>query len=179
MPGTYIEGGVPLMGTVTVSGSKNSASKLIYASMFSNEDIVLSNVPRVLAVLQDIEVIESVGGKAEWLGTNTLLLNGSQINTHEIPFDIGSKYRTSLLLAGPLLFRFGKVKIPKYISKDGKEIRINRFLDSWVTLGFKIEEDGEYIKIVNDGSAVGAHINFKIPSHTATDNLILSSVFIP
>jgi UDP-N-acetylglucosamine 1-carboxyvinyltransferase len=86
MPPIYIEGGVPLMGTVNISGAKNLASKLIYASMFSNENIILNNVPRVQTVMDDIEVIESVGGEAEWLGTNTLSLNGSKIFTHEIPF---------------------------------------------------------------------------------------------
>jgi len=109
----FIEGGAPMMGTVSISGSVNSTTKLIVASMFSNEDVILNNVPRVQSVEADIELIESVGGKAEWVGSNTLSLNGSQINTYEIPLEVGRKYRTASLLAGVLLFRFGKASIPK------------------------------------------------------------------
>lgn len=179
MPGIFIEGGTPLMGTVSVSGAKNSASKLIFASMFSNEDVILNNVPKTQTILNDIEVIESVGGKAEWLGSNTLSLNGSHINTHEVPLEIGEKHRMASLLVGPLLFRFGKVVIPKYKSPDGAVKPINRFVDTWESLGFEIEEDENYIKLSNDGSAVGCSINFKTLSHTATDNAIISSVFVP
>lgn len=178
MPSIYIEGGVPLMGSVSVSGAKNLASKLIYASMFSNESVVLNNVPRVRAVMDDIEVIESVGGEAEWLGTNTLSLNGSKISSHEIPLEVGSKYRTSLLFVGPLLFRFGKAFIPNFNSRDGKVRPINRFLDTWQSLGFRVEEEGEYIKVYKEGSEECSDINFKNISHTATDNAILSSVFL-
>ena len=179
MAGIFIEGGTPLIGTVSVSGAKNSASKLIYAAMFSNEDVILNNVPKIKTIMDDIEVIQSVGGTAEWVGTNSLSLNGSQINTYEIPLEIGSKYRTSTLLAGPLLFRFGKAFIPKYKSPDGKDRPINRFIDTWNSLGFQVQEDGEYIKISNDGSAKGCSINFKVSSHTATDNAIISSIFVP
>jgi UDP-N-acetylglucosamine 1-carboxyvinyltransferase len=178
MPGIIIEGGTPLMGSVNVSGAKNSASKLIYASMFSNEDIVLNNVPRIQTIMDDIEVIKSVGGEAEWLGTNTLSLNGSKIPTHEIPQDIGSRLRTSLLFVGPLLFRFGKAFIPKHISDDGKTRPVNRFIDTWNSLGFRVEEDEFYLKIFIDGAEKGSNINFKNVSHTATDNAILSSVFL-
>ncbi len=178
MPGIFIEGGVPLMGTVSISGSKNSASKLIYASMFSNEDVILSNVPKIQTILDDIEVIESVGGYAEWVGSNTLSLNGSQIRTHEIPIEVGCKYRTAVLLTGPLLYRFGKVKIPKYESKNNRKISIKRFMDTWESLGFRVMQDEKYIEVYNDGSVGGCNINFKIKSHTATDNAILSSVFV-
>lgn len=179
MPGIYIEGGKPLMGSVSVSGAKNSASKLIFASMFSNEDVVLTNVPKIKTILDDIEIIQSIGGKAEWLGGNTLSLSGSQINTHEIPKEIGEKYRTASLLIGPLLFRFGKAVLPRYKSLSDRTRPINRFIDTWVSLGFKVEEDEDYIKVYNDGSAIGSNINFKITSHTATDNAIISSVFVP
>ena len=141
MSGIFIEGNTPLIGTVTASGSTNSASKLIFAAMFSNEDVILNNVPRVQSVMDDIEVIESVGGKAEWVGNNTLLVNGSQINSYEVPLEIGEKYRLSSLLAGPLIFRFGKAFIPKYKSVDGRIKPINRFLDTWESLGFDMEEN--------------------------------------
>ncbi|NMB91530.1 UDP-N-acetylglucosamine 1-carboxyvinyltransferase [candidate division WWE3 bacterium] len=177
MPGIIVEGGTPLMGSVLVSGSKNSALKLIPAAMFSNEDIILSNVPRIKTIFDDLEVITSIGGKADWVGPNTLILNGSTINTCEVPLEIGSKYRTTMLLAGPLLFRFGKAFIPKYRSATFVHGSVNRFLDTWKALGFKIEEDEEYYKIFSENPN-SASIVFRTSSHMATDNAILSSVFI-
>lgn len=177
MPGITVEGGTPLMGTVLVSGAKNSALKLIQAAMFSNEDIVLSNVPRIKTVFDDLEIINSIGGRAEWVGSNTLILNGSSLNSHEIPLEIGSKYRTTMLLAGPLLFRFGKAFIPKYKSPSFKSGPMNRFLDTWKSLGFRIEEDEDYLRIFSE-IPNGASIVFRTSSHTATDNAILSSVFV-
>lgn len=178
MPGILIEGGAPLTGTVIVSGAKNSALKLIPAAMFSNEDVVLNNVPRIKAVLDDLEIIQSIGGKAEWVAQNTLVLNGSQLSSHEVPLEVGSKYRTTMLLAGPLLFRFGKAFIPKFKPTGFQGAPVNRFLDTWKSLGFTIEEDENYYKITSENS-VGANIAFRTSSHTATDNAILSSVFVP
>ncbi len=177
MSGITVEGGTPLMGTVLVSGSKNSVLKLIPAAMFSNEDIVLSNVPRIKSVFDDLEIITSIGGKAEWVGSNTLILNGSSVNTYEIPSDIGSKYRTTMLLAGPLLFRFGKAYIPKHKPTSFKPGPVNRFLDTWRSLGFRVEEDENYYRIFSE-TPNGASIVFRTSSHTATDNAILSSVFV-
>lgn len=178
MSNILIEGGVPLTGSVSISGSRNSAIKLIYASMFSNEDILLNNVPWVQPVFDDIEVIKSVGGKADWVGSNTIVLNGSQISSFEIPKEIGSRFRTSMLFAGPLLFRFGKAFIPKFKNTKFKAGPVNRFLDTWKSLGFVIEEDEDYYKVTNDGNASSASVNFKTVSHMGTDNAILSSVFL-
>lgn len=177
MPGITIEGGTPLMGTVLVSGSKNSALKLIHASMFANEDVVLSNVPRIKAIFDDLEVLSSIGGKAEWVGSSTLILNGSSVNTHEVPLEIGSKYRTTMLLAGPLLFRFGKAFIPKHKFIGFKTGPMNRLLDTWKCLGFRIEEDDNFYRIYSDTSNA-SNISFRTSSHMATDNAILSSVFV-
>ena len=178
MPGIIIEGGSPLMGSVVVSGSKNSVLKLIPAAMFSNEDVVLSNVPRIKSVFDDLEVIKSIGGKADWVGQNTLILNGSQVNSYEVPQEIGSKCRTTILLAGPLLFRFGKTFIPKYKQASFQAGPINRFLDTWKTLGFTVEEDENYYRLSSD-NPTNANITFRTSSHMATDNSILSSVFVP
>lgn len=171
----YIEGRKPLVGTVKLSGAKNSALKLIHAAMFSNEDITLENVPRIGNVDNDLEVIRAIGGRAEWAGSKTLVLNGSGLNTHEIPYELGSKYRTVALLAAPLLFRFGKAAIPQ---PGGCKIGyrpINRWVDVWNSMGIDVEEDSSYVHL-NAKSFTGTNINFKISSHMGTDNAILSAI---
>jgi len=133
-----VEGGKPLVGTVRVAGSKNSALKLIAAALFSNEDVVLENVPRINNLEVDIEIIRAVGGKAEWVGKNKLVINGSNINTYEIPFDLGSKYRTAALHAASLVYRFGKAVLP---IPGGCAIGLrpmNRWVDVWESLGILV-----------------------------------------
>lgn|SRR3989344_1484068 len=172
-----IEGNVPLMGNVKLSGAKNSALKLIPASMFSNEDVVLDNVPHVVNVIEYVKVIKEMGGKADWISANRLVLNGSEINTYEIPYAFGKEYRVAALLAVPLVYRFGRAIIPRPQSPMGS-VSLSRWMESWRSLGLDIQDEGKYIKI-ELGAMRGANINFKISTHTGTDNAIISSLFAP
>ncbi|RJR28084.1 UDP-N-acetylglucosamine 1-carboxyvinyltransferase [candidate division WWE3 bacterium] len=173
-----IEGGKPLFGTVESSGARNSALKLIYASMFSNEDIYLENVPRLESIYVDLEIIRSIGGKADWVRNNTLVLNGANLNSHEIPYELGSKYRTTFLLAGPLLFRFGKASLPRFVTSIFKPSPINRIVNTWRSLGISVEEDENYIHLKTEASR-STDIAFKTTTHMGTDNAILSALFVP
>jgi UDP-N-acetylglucosamine 1-carboxyvinyltransferase len=173
-----IEGGHPLVGTVTVSGSKNSALKIIPLALFSNEDVIIDNVPKIENILADIEVAHSIGATVEWVGNNRLLINGSKIDSYQIPYEIGCRQRTSLLFGGPLLFRFGKASIPKFKPVGYKPGPINRHLDVWRSLGINVEEDDKYINLTSENMAA-SNINFKVASHMATDNAIISSLFVP
>lgn len=167
-----VEGIKPLMGTVKLSGSKNSVLKLIPAAMFCNEDVVLENVPKVAAVLADLEIIRELGGKAEWAGENRLVLNGSGLKTYEIPFESGSKFRTVNLLVPVLVFRFGMAHVPKTQGRP-----INRLIETWRKVGMFVDEtDSHYVITVDQLKP--ANINFKVSSHMGTDNAILCSMFL-
>lgn len=172
----YIDGGVPLTGNVYMSGSKNSALKLVHAAMFSNEDVVLTNVPRIGNVLVDLEILTQLGAKVQWLGNNRLLLNGSSISSYEIPQDLGSKYRTASLLAAPLLYRFGKAIIPKPGGCKIGPRPINRWVETWESMGVVVSET-ELAYELEAKELNGANINFKVKTHMGTDNAILSALF--
>jgi len=173
-----VKGGIPLKGEVTISGAKNSAIKMIVASLFSEEEVTLENVPRISNVYSDIETAKQLGAKVEWVAQNTLLVDASKLDSYEVPYEHGSKHRTTLLFVGPLLHRFGKAKIPK---PGGCKIglrSINRFVQAWEALGAKVVEESKhfYIELADPKSAV---IEFNINTHTGTENAILSSIFIP
>lgn len=173
-----VEGGNPLQGTVKLSGAKNSALKLIAAALFANEDVVLENVPRMGNVENDLEIVTALGGKFEWLGPNKLLINGAGVNTYEIPFDLGSKYRTAALYAAALIFRFGKAVLP---IPGGCKIGyrpMNRWVDTWEALGIEVTNDDKYFYLEAQ-KLKHATINFKTNTHMGTDNAILYSMFIP
>jgi len=170
-----IEGGKPLSGFIKPAGSRNSALKLIYAALFSSEEVVLENVPDVISIDEDLAVIRSIGAMAEWSGNNRLIISGAGISSYEVPQEIGSRYRTAMLIAGPLLYRFGKALLPKYLGEFSEQ-PYNRLLDTWESLGIKVIDTGDHFLL--DGSeAKGGQIHFKIPSHIGTDNAILSSIF--
>lgn len=172
-----IKGGIPLKGEVNISGAKNAAIKMIAAALFSDEEVVISNVPRINNVYSDIETARELGAKVDWVSENTLSINANNLSSFEVPYEHGSKHRTTLLFTGPLLFRFGKARIPK---PGGCKIglrSINRFVQAWETLGAKVTEERKhfYIELINP--TPGA-IEFDINTHTGTENAILSSIFI-
>lgn len=172
-----VEGNVPLNGSVDLSGSAISASKLIIASLYTVEDVILDNVPRVGFTESEINLIQSLGGTCEWIGEHKLKINTSGVNTYRVPFEIGSKNRASLLAAGPLLYRFGKALIPKPVNTAQKTHPIDRFISTWEALGFKILENPEWINI-ESSDVGGKDLSFKVSTHMGTENAILSSLFL-
>lgn len=171
-----VQGGKPLSGTVKTSGAKNAALKLIHASMFSNEDVVLKNIPKTKNIEVDLEIIKALGGSFEWEGKNKLRLNGSGIDSHEIPYELGSKYRTSALLAAPLVFRFGKAIVPL---PGGCKIGyrpINRWIETWKSIGINVKEASKFVYL-DATEIVGGDVFFKINSVMGTENAIVSSIF--
>ena len=175
-PSIIIEGKVPLNGTVQVSGAKDSALKLIVASIFSSSDVVLDNVPNIKPIQELVFVLQEIGAKVDWIGQNRLHLDCTTINTFELPEFSGISRRSSLLLVPALIFRFGKAVLPKINSTTQKPVPINRLLETWEAFGVKVEEDQGYYKF--DGSAVRAtQVNFKVNTHIGTDNAILCAIF--
>jgi len=172
-----VEGGIPLIGTVNISGSRNSSIKLIYASMFSNEDVILENVPRIGTIEHELEIIKSIGGTAQWIGKNTLLLNGSTIESYKVPFKLAHRNRTVFLLSGVLLYRFGKAFIPKIKDESFQISPINRFLDTWDSLGVLYAEDENYYMLSGE-NLKASFVNFKYPTQMGTDLALLLSSFI-
>ncbi|MBI4091344.1 UDP-N-acetylglucosamine 1-carboxyvinyltransferase [candidate division WWE3 bacterium] len=173
-----VDGITPLIGSVRVSGSKNSASKIIIASLFSNEDIVLDNVPRIGNVTDDLEVIEALGVKTSWLAPNKLLINSSSINSFEVPLELGARNRTASLLAAPLLYRFGKALIPKPLGCKIGFRPINRWLKTWESLGIEVKEEEDFY-VLRSKKLERAEISFKVVTVMGTENAILTALFIP
>lgn len=178
MESLFIEGGVPLNGPVEPSGSPISATKLILASLFTSEEVVLENVPRVDFIQGELELLKSLGASCTWVGENRLVLNTSGVDSAKVPYDPGASYRTTLLLVPPLVFRFGKAIIPKP-SRTHLEARpIDSFIEVWEKLGFLVKEDSEWLN-VEAGEPKATNISFKSSTHMGTENAILSSLFIP
>jgi len=169
-----IKGGKPLLGEVEISGAKNSALKIIIASLFTNEDVYISNVPKVKSLEKELQIMESLGSKVEWLSSNYLKINNSKLHSSKISMGLGKNLNTSFLFAGPLLYRFGEATIP--LPDSGTE-GLDRFLETWSSLNIEINFDANFLYLRSDNSKAG-RVEIVRTSHTATDNAILSSIFL-
>ncbi len=108
-----IDGGVPLYGTVAISGAKNAALPLLAATLLAPGDHVLHNVPDLRDTRTMLKLLEILGVRWQRHG-KTIHLNSDQLTGVEAPYDLVKTMRASVLVLGPLLARsgFARVSLP-------------------------------------------------------------------
>ncbi len=185
--GKYIiNGGKTLSGRVRISGAKNSALKIMAASIITDEKVVIKNVPDIEDVRTMVEVLRTINADVVFdENNNTILIDPSKINSYEAPYELVRKMRASVLVAGPLLSKFGKVKvaIPGGCNIGARQIDLH--LKGFACLGAKNFVEHGYINSVVDktgkkGAAkhrlTGSEIDLDFPSRGATENLMMAAV---
>ncbi len=170
-----IQGGKPLNGNVKVSGAKNSATKLLIASLLSSEPTSLYNSPnKILDLKVTGELCESVGSKIKIEG-DRLDIHTEKISSVKLSQKLGNMTRTAILLAGPMLHRCGKAEIP--IPRGGDKIGerpVNFHIEGLKMLGANVETTKDYFILKADGLK-GANIDLNYPSVGATENIIIAA----
>ncbi|MFH1036631.1 MAG: UDP-N-acetylglucosamine 1-carboxyvinyltransferase [Patescibacteria group bacterium] len=168
-----IKGGVPLSGEVEISGYKNSAGAVLAAVLLSEEPSVIDNLPLCTDVLDQIEILKQMGAEVEWLKEKKLKINPKNINPEKIPVELFEKMRVSILLAGPLLARFKKIKIP-HPGGDKIGLRpISTHIRALEKFGTKVEEkEGFYFLELSDDPG-NKRIILEEFSVTATEILMM------
>lgn len=107
-----IRGGAPLVGEVSIPGSKNAALAVLSSVMVAKGETVLQNMPRVRDVEIKLALLAKFGVKSHWTEANTLHIDATDLQFSEVGEDLVRPIRTSFYLVGPLLARMGKVKMP-------------------------------------------------------------------
>src|SRR5215510_10229174 len=107
-----IDGGVPLNGRIKASGNKNASLPCIAAALLTDEPVILRNIPEIEDVQVMLDIFTSLGGEVEKTQPNIRRLSLKDIKTSVIEEDMAKKIRASILFAGPLLVRAGKVVLP-------------------------------------------------------------------
>ncbi len=105
-----IEGGIPLRGDITVNGSKNAALPMLAATLLTAEPITLHRVPLIRDVHVMLDIMRSLGSEIT-INDHAVTIHTPTITSTEIPDDLATKLRASILLLGPLLARVGKVTL--------------------------------------------------------------------
>jgi UDP-N-acetylglucosamine 1-carboxyvinyltransferase len=106
-----IEGGHRLEGRVAVEGNKNAALPLLAACLLTEDECVLTNVPRIGDVEVMARLLSDIGADVEGIGTTTMKVRTKSIRTHAPDRTLVGRLRGSVLLLGPLLARAGKAHI--------------------------------------------------------------------
>ena len=163
----------PLKGRVRVSGSKNSVLPIIAATMLTDEECIIQDVPALSDVLIMQELIEDMGGQATLEG-DTLKISVANITKTQADYELCSKMRASFLVAGPVLARMGDVKIsmPGGCAIGSRPVDLH--LKGFAAMGADITQEGGYIHI-RARNLYGANIYLDFPSVGATENLIMAA----
>jgi len=165
----------PLNGTVKIAGSKNSALALIPAALIGDTPTILKNVPRIRDVEIMIEIIRKLGVKVDELSSNVLKIDPSDITSYELDSELTGRIRGSVILAAPLLARFGKA----VITPPGGDQIGQRFIDTHLSMmrrfGIEIKKEGKKY-FLNWKKRKDLNIFLEEASVTATEiGLILAS----
>jgi len=170
-----VDGGVPLRGAVSISGSKNAALKLFAAATLTGERCRFTNVPEIEDVRVMAETLSDLGVVVDHPEENVYEIASGDVEWLFVPLEAAAKMRASFILLGPLLARFGRV----IISNPGGD-RIGRrpvdlHVDAMRSLGAQIDYRNGYYFATAPGRLRGTEIRFPFVSVMSTENAMLAA----
>jgi len=169
-----VEGGFPIKGKIKANGNKNAALPCIAATLLTDEEVILRNIPEIEDVHVMFDVLKYLGCDVERIKEHEYKIITTDIRTSELPVELCGKVRASILFAGPILARTGKVILPP----PGGDVIGRRRLDTHFLalsdLGARIEIDGVFKLTAN--KLIGEDVFLDEASVTATENAIMAAV---
>jgi UDP-N-acetylglucosamine 1-carboxyvinyltransferase len=173
-PRLLVRGGRRLAGQVVVAGAKNSALKLMAASLLASGTSILHNVPDIQDVRTMREVLEYLGAVVEFEG-GTMTIDTTAVQSHVAPYDLVQKMRASIQIMGPLVARFGhaRVAMPGGCNLGPRKIDIH--LRGLADMGAVVRADHGFVEVTASRlHAVDMILDY--PSVGATENLLMAAV---
>ena len=171
-----VEGGHPITGTVTVEGAKNSALKLMAATILAPGVTTLKNVPNIADVHVMGKVLKELGATVEVVDEHTLSIDTSAVNSWETPYSLVAQMRASTAVLGPLLARFGKAIVAMPGGCNIGARKIDMHILGLQALGVEFDVDHGDIHASAPQGLVGSTVTLDFASVGATENLIMASV---
>lgn len=176
MEGIRVEGGYPISGEVTVEGAKNSALKLMAATLVAPGVTTLTNVPNISDVHVMGKVLKFLGAKIEVKGEHELEIDTSCVDRWETPYHLVAQMRASTAVLGPLLARFGRAVVAMPGGCNIGARKIDMHILGLEALGVSFEVDHGSIHASTSGGLVGSTVTLDFASVGATENLMMASV---
>lgn len=169
-----MKGGNPLVGDVTIGGAKNAALGILAASIMTDEDVIIDNLPDVRDINVMLEAIQEIGATVERLDRHSAKINASSIKEVSVDDDYIRKIRASYYFIGALLGKYKSAEVPLPGGCNIGSRPIDQHLKGFRALGAKIEiERGAVIAHAID--LVGSHIYLDVVSVGATINIMMAA----
>ena len=169
-----IQGGTSLAGEVTISGAKNAALPILFASLLADGKSTFTNVPRLRDIVTTEALLKTLGADVNWQ-SDTLVIDGATVDKTLAPYDLVKQMRASVLALGPLVARFGEaqVSLPGGCAIGARPVDIH--IQGMERLGTQISVENGYINAKVDGRLKGAEIFMEMVSVGATENLLMAA----
>ena len=169
-----IEGGRPLTGRIAVGGNKNAALPLIAACLLTDEECVLTNVPRISDVEVMARLLADLGAEVDGIGTSTLRIRCERVERDEPQSGLVGRLRGSVLLLGPLLARRGRACLAPPGGDFPARRTIAMHLGALGAMGAR-ELEGEGHVLEAPGGLSGASMYLEEASVTGTETALLAA----
>jgi UDP-N-acetylglucosamine 1-carboxyvinyltransferase len=175
MPPRYlVRGGATLHGTVRPAGNKNAALPVIAASTLAEGPVELDNIPRIRDVETMLAILGELGAGIEWTGPNMVRIDPRPLENKPLDPRLCARIRASILLAGPLLARFGRVTLPPPGGDVIGRRRVDTHFLALEALGAEVQLGDSYELFARQ--LRGADIFLDEPSVTGTENALMAAV---
>ena len=169
-----MKGGNPLVGEVIISGAKNAALGILAASIMTDEDVLIENLPDVRDINVLLEAIEEIGADVDRLDRHTVRINARNIKEVSVDDEYIRKIRASYYFIGALLGKYKSAEVPLPGGCNIGSRPIDQHLKGFRALGAKIEvEKGAVVAHAID--LVGSHIYLDVVSVGATINIMMAA----
>ena len=167
-----IEGGLPLTGTIEVSGSKNAALPILFAAILAEEPVTITNVPDLRDIHTTLNLLGVLGCDCSYEKGQVKIAPGTLLP--EAPYDLVRTMRASVLCLGPLLARIGqaRVALPGGCAIGARPV--DQHLKGLEQMGASFQLEEGYI-IGRCRKLTGAHITFDMPTVGGTENLLMAA----
>lgn len=171
-----VEGGHPISGEVHVGGAKNSALKLMAATIMAPGVTTLTNVPNISDVHVMGKVLKRLGATIDVVDEHTLVIDTSSVDKWETPYELVAKMRASTAVLGPLLARFGRavVAMPGGCNIGARKIDLH--ILGLEALGVDFQVTHGNIHATTPNGIIGNSVTLEFASVGATENLMMASV---
>jgi len=169
-----INGGKKLSGSVRIAGAKNAALPVIAATILSDKEVTLTNLPNVVDIRTLLKLLTMLGGKVDHNETVAKVNNGTITSTKAV-YEIVSQMRASILVLGPLLTRFGEceVSLPGGCAIGQRPIDLH--LTALEAMGAEIEIKSGYVHAKAPNGLKGAKIIFDKITVGGTENIVMAA----
>jgi UDP-N-acetylglucosamine 1-carboxyvinyltransferase len=171
----FISGGIPLTGTVRVSGSKNSSLAIMAASLLARRGkTVLHNVPKIGDIFTMVDMLQRLGAVVERKGEETIAIDARDFSVPEAPYELVKRMRASFCVLGPMLARLGVARVPLPGGCDIGARPVDFHVRGLQTLGASVTIEHGYVDAeVSD--LIGGPVYLDFPSAGATTHLITTA----